>query len=78
MGSAANRSLQESVSGFPGVSGARTSINLMGAQCLVDGKARLISNSDSSSSLVRASLYEITPHAPVVCFVCQAPASHSQ
>lgn len=46
---------------FLGLLGARTSTNLMEAQCLVDGKAQLISNSDSSSSPVRASLYEISP-----------------
>lgn len=77
MGSAANRSLRESVSGFPGASGARTSTNLVEAQCLVDGKAQLISNSDSSSSPVRASLYAISPQAPLVCSACQAPAIHS-
>lgn len=62
VGSDVNRTLQESVSGFPGACGARTSSNPMGTQCLVDGKARLISSSNSSSSLASTSLYEINPH----------------
>ena len=78
MKSAVNRSLKDSVSGLPGVSGGQCNINLKEhCSLLMENHDQFLSLTLFSSP-VRVTLYEITPHAPVFCFAHQTPAALSE